>query len=349
VSTLEWQKFQRGALDSVALSTVRPEILGSWSRSRAVGVDPEHLGIRHVDVDLDSAFLRAGSRVLLSMADVLVGTNTSLALTDPTGNILWRWEGERSLGLELDRTEIGVGSSMGERNAGTNGIAVALAERRPATVVGSEHYKAPWHGWSCAAAPVVHPVLGRVAGAVNITCRAEDANHLLLVVLRSLVNAVRGALDEAASTRERRLMDAHMSFCAVAQAPVVTLDDRTMIVNDDAAALELNRSILWARLLDASPLLSAIPVDDDHLGVGHQIVEGHPEEGFVVVLHRRFEAEAAPVVMGPSLHFTPLEVAERRVIVQALHDHHGNKSDVAVHLGISRGTLYERLRRYGLN
>jgi hypothetical protein len=57
---------------------------------------------------------------------------------------------------------------------------------------------------------VIHPVLGRVAGAVNITCRAEDANHLLLV-LRSLVNAVRGALDEAASTRERRLMDAHMA------------------------------------------------------------------------------------------------------------------------------------------
>ncbi len=79
-----------------------------------------------------------------------------------------------------------------------------------APVIGTDHSKAPWHGWTCAAAPVIHPVLGRVAGAVNITCRAEDANHLLLV-LRSLVNAVRGALDEAASTRERRLMDAHMA------------------------------------------------------------------------------------------------------------------------------------------
>jgi transcriptional regulator of acetoin/glycerol metabolism len=349
VTTLAWENFQHGVADGAAMTTVRPQILGSWARSRSVGVDPDQLGIRHVEVDLDSMFLRAGSRVLLGMADVLVGTNTSLALTDPVGNILWRWEGERSLGLELDRTEIGVGSSMGERTAGTNGIAVALAERRPATVVGSEHYKAPWHGWTCAAAPVIHPVLGRVAGAVNITCRAEDANHLLLVVLRSLVNAVRGALDDAASTRERRLMDAHMSFCAVAQAPVVTLDDRTMIVNDDAAALDLNRSTLWARLLDSSPLLSAIPIDETHLGVGHQIVEGHPEEGFVLVLHRRFEADTPVVVQTAGLHLSPLEVAERRVIVQALHDHHGNKSDVAVHLGISRGTLYERLRRYGLN
>jgi transcriptional regulator of acetoin/glycerol metabolism len=348
MTTLAWEKFQHGDGDGLALGSVRPQILGSWSRSRAVGVDPDHLGIRHVDVDLDSVFLRAGSRVLLGMADVLVGTHTSLALTDPLGNILWRWEGERSLALELDRTEINVGSSMAERNAGTNGIAVALADRRPATVVGSEHYKEPWHGWTCAAAPVIHPVLGRVAGAVNITCRAQDANHLLLVVLRSLVDAVRGALEEAASTRERRLMDAHTSFCAVVQAPVVTLDDRTMIVNDDAAGLDLDRATLWPRLLDASPLLSAIGVDDDHLGVGHQIVEGHPEEGFVVVLHRRGGATALEVRDGPGLRFTPLEVAERRVIVQSLHEHHGNKSDVAVHLGISRGTLYERLRRYGL-
>ena len=349
MTTLAWEKFQHGVADSATLTSVRPQILGSWSRSRAVGVDPERLEIRHVDVDLDSAFLRAGSRVLLGMADVLVGTNTALALTDPTGNILWRWEGERALGAELDRSEIGVGSSMGERAAGTNGIAVALADRRPATVVGTEHYKAPWHGWTCAAAPVIHPVLGRVAGAVNITCRAQDANHLLLVVLRSLVNAVRGALDEAASTRERRLIDAHMSFCAVAQAPVITLDDRTMIVNDDAAALDLDRATLWARLLDCSPLFSAITVDAGHLAVGHQIVEGHPEEGFVLVLHRRTTADAPMAVSPPGLQLTPLEVAERRVIVQSLHEHHGNKSDAAVHLGISRGTLYERLRRYGLN
>ncbi|HET9074933.1 MAG TPA: helix-turn-helix domain-containing protein [Solirubrobacteraceae bacterium] len=345
-----WQAFQDGDPQESLPDTVRPQIRGSWARSRARGVDPEHLDIRHVTVDTDSAFVRAGSRVLLGMADVLLGTRTSLALTDPQGHLLWRWEDDRELGRLLDRSEIGVGSAMGERDAGTNGIAVALAERRLAAVVADEHYKAAWHGWTCAAAPVIHPVLGRTAGVVNITCRAQDANHLLLVVLRSFVDAVGGALAEAASTRERRLMDAHVHHCALTSGPVVTLDAHHMIVNDDAAGLGLDRPTLWDMVCDAWPRSGPFHVGGGYLAVSHVLVEGRPEEGCVLLLHRASDASDAPDT--PPLaerRLTPLEVAERRVIVQALHSHRHNKSDVAAYLGISRGTLYERLRRYGLS
>ena len=53
-----------------------------------------------------------------------------------------------------------------------------------------------------------------------------------------------------------------------------------------------------------------------------------------------------PVADGASL--SPLETAEREIIAAVLAACDGNKSDAADRLQISRGTLYERIRRYGL-
>jgi DNA-binding NtrC family response regulator len=56
---------------------------------------------------------------------------------------------------------------------------------------------------------------------------------------------------------------------------------------------------------------------------------------------------AAPRVVTPPA-LGQLERAEREVIASVLRECHGNKSDAAERLRISRGTLYERIRRYGL-
>ena len=44
----------------------------------------------------------------------------------------------------------------------------------------------------------------------------------------------------------------------------------------------------------------------------------------------------------------PLEQAEYKVLLQSLERHHGNKSRVAADLGISRSTLYRRMRGLGM-
>ena len=45
---------------------------------------------------------------------------------------------------------------------------------------------------------------------------------------------------------------------------------------------------------------------------------------------------------------TPMEQAERETIVAALQDSHGNKKAAAKQLGISRSTLYNAIRSYGI-
>lgn len=45
---------------------------------------------------------------------------------------------------------------------------------------------------------------------------------------------------------------------------------------------------------------------------------------------------------------TPLEAAERDTIVSALHEHEGNRMAAAAHLGMSRSSLYRKLKTYGI-
>ncbi|WP_433030573.1 helix-turn-helix domain-containing protein [Actinomycetospora sp. CA-053990] len=53
-------------------------------------------------------------------------------------------------------------------------------------------------------------------------------------------------------------------------------------------------------------------------------------------------------VSGTRRRLTPLEAAERDLIVSALVEANGNRSQAAAVLGIGRATLYRRLRAFGI-
>ncbi len=178
----------------------RPDIIRSWGRSRLNGgVDSTRLEIDRTEADVDSSFVTAAAPVLLSVTDMLAGTSTSLALADPPGG---------ELAVAIGFVDHRVARSFGVRTritlrgtcAGTNGIGLAIASRRPPVrVIGAEHYKQMWDVWACFAAPVADPITGQMAGLVNITCRAESANHFLAVALRSLTDRIGVALRDAAA------------------------------------------------------------------------------------------------------------------------------------------------------
>ncbi|MEV0051539.1 helix-turn-helix domain-containing protein [Saccharopolyspora shandongensis] len=340
---LAWERFQSGAA-----ATARREIIASWRRSRSSGVDPDRLNLAHSEIDVQSPFVRAAAPVLLGMADLLTGSSTSLALADPDGILTWRWESERTLTQDLDRIEFEPGTQIAERSAGTNGIGVATTTRRPSLVIGAEHYKQPWHPWACVAAPVIHPITRRVAGMVNVACRATDTNHLLLVAVRALVDSVTTALHEAATARQRRMLDAHLSMRSASAGPVVTLDRQTAIVEDEAAELGLDRPALWAAVLEAGPSASEIALADGLRARLYPVTAGRLEDGVVLVFTRGFASAPGAPTPGAEAYLGPLEQAEVRVITETLAECAGNKSEAAARLGISRGTLYQRLRRYRL-
>lgn len=333
--------------------TVRPEIQASWRRSKAGGVDPERLDLERTEIDPEQTLVRAGAPVLLGMSDQFAGTATALALADVTGTVIWRWEADRRLTSDLDRIEFTLGSRAGERSAGTNGIGIAATTSRTSVVVGAEHFKQAWHGWACVAAPVVDPVGRRIAGSVNIACPAPDANRMLLVVARSLAANISESLRRMATARQHRLLDAHLAFCRSGAGTVVSLDRQHMIVEDGAAPYGLDRAVLWQVVNQAGPAAREVEIAAGVHARMYPVTPGRLDDGVVLLIGRGPVPSASPPKPSPPkpspVALTPLEQAEARVIVDVLTECGGNKSLAANRLGISRGTLYQRLRYYRLS
>ncbi|MCE0762899.1 GAF domain-containing protein [Pseudonocardia kujensis] len=227
----------------------RPEIVASWRRSRLSGVDPDQLELPQAQPE-ESRFSRTATPVLEAAADTLVGADTSLMLTGPGGTVLWRWTDTDGLRRRLDRRSVVVGTQWAEEHVGTNGIGTALETARPVVVTGADHYAAALHGFSCAAAPVRHPMTRRVLGALNMTCRAEDANPLVRPTLLKLVREIEAELYGTSSARERELFRHYLSARRRSSAAVVVLDGDILIANRAGARLELDHRAWWARAQD---------------------------------------------------------------------------------------------------
>ena len=85
----------------------------------------------------------------------------------------------------LDAVHLAPGFAFSEREAGTNGLGLALADRVPALVRAEEHYSLSLCGYTCAAVPVLDPTTGRLEGSVNITTWSRDRGDLLLALAQS--------------------------------------------------------------------------------------------------------------------------------------------------------------------
>ena len=103
----------------------------------------------------------------------------------PTGLVLNRLSGDTSLLRALDRVHLAPGFAFSERDAGTNGLGLALADRVP--TAGARRgalLGEPVHLHLCGG-PVLHPHTGQLEGCVNITTWARSSSDLLLALAQS--------------------------------------------------------------------------------------------------------------------------------------------------------------------
>lgn len=170
----------------------RPVIGESWHRVRRHGVDPdngrpvplisaEELEHRRNTSPLGELLpqLREG---LLEAADAV---RHLIAVTDTDGRVLWR-EGSSGVRRSADRLGFEVGASWTEELVGTNGIGLALVERRPVQVHSAEHFVRSHHAWTCAAAPLHDPRDGRLLGVLNVSGPAPAFNPATLALVTAV-------------------------------------------------------------------------------------------------------------------------------------------------------------------
>ncbi|MFE6644921.1 helix-turn-helix domain-containing protein [Nocardioides sp. NPDC057772] len=175
---------QRAAV--VDRSTLAPRVRASWQRSQEYGVSVEEVDpVFSGAYDQESLFFQCGREVLDDLHRTLVDEPVSLMLTDPGGLVLNRLSGDQQLLRDLDAVHLAPGFSYAERAAGTNGLGLALADRTPTVVRAEEHYSLSLCSYTCAAAPVIDPISGRLEGSVNLTTWSESSHDLLLALAQS--------------------------------------------------------------------------------------------------------------------------------------------------------------------
>ncbi|QDP24142.2 sigma-54-dependent Fis family transcriptional regulator [Bradyrhizobium cosmicum] len=192
--------------DRLADVDASSRIASSWRRCViSHKLDPARQGppqtlteaeIRHVAEPMEET-IRFVTPELDDLARVLRDAGYCVNLADANATMLFsRLPGEADARLFMD-WKIYTGSNFAEAFEGTNGLGTALAEQKPILVHRDEHFRAQWHMFSCAVAPLFDQA-GRLAGAVNITSCREDlertAHQLALAVTMEATRRMEGAI-----------------------------------------------------------------------------------------------------------------------------------------------------------
>lgn len=243
-----------GMLDD---AEVDPTVSASWKRSLDLSVDRSRPEPSYTGKVPESVLARVAAPVLKGMAEQLSTEPVALILTDPGGMVLERHCGDPDLLRFLDRALLAPGFAYAEAEVGTNGIGTALEVGGATFIHGPEHYADNLGVFSCAGAPVRHPIGGQLLGLLDITALAEVANPLLMTFAKLGAAQIQQAVLASVSTMERALLDDYAVACHHSGGVVIALSENITMINevaqrrytssDQAALISLTRESIGRR------------------------------------------------------------------------------------------------------
>ncbi|MGP4087059.1 sigma-54-dependent Fis family transcriptional regulator [Streptomyces sp. KR55] len=276
---------------------VRAEVLASWRRSVLIGAPPNAAALPYTDgVDLDGALYSAARPVLTRLANRLHGTRAAVLLADRDGRVLQRYVDDGRVRAMMDTTNSAPGFCLREEFCGTNGLGTVLEEGRSFSVIGAEHFAEQFMCYACFGAPVRHPVTGRMQGVLTFLCPAEDASPLMPAFVEETCQAVQERILAAASSRERRLLDAFASASRRTSRALLAVNEHTVISTPAAARLVegISHGTLWE--------LAARAIAE----------QGAAEETWLTESGRVLDLRARPVADGDQVAGALVELASPR-------------------------------------
>src|SRR5215468_38721 len=193
---------------------VREPIVASWWRSRKWSVSADRIELSYIrDPDLDIPLTRSALPVLRQLRENMADQPISAILTDAAGIVLSRISTDHELEQHLDKVMLAPGYSYAEASVGTNGLGTALEAGQAAHVIGHEHYSQPLEDLVSTGAPIYHPISGKLAGAVGLTCWRIDAGPLLMALVKTTAGQITQALLTDSSAHELELMQDYLRAC----------------------------------------------------------------------------------------------------------------------------------------
>lgn len=221
-------------------------------RSALLGIDPSVSEIPHAGEPHDAAqVVRRLSRPVLDeliarVADAALG----VVLADRRGGLTWRGAANRDTLAAMDARNLDVGCSLAEGDVGTNGVGTSLETRLPTIVVGDDHHLDCFKGFTCANAPIIHPITRRLEGTVGILCPVEDTGPLLLPTALQLSTEIGRLLLEHATPEERFLLEQFLLQRGRSKRATATIGEGVLIATPAAQdqLVGVDHAELWERV-----------------------------------------------------------------------------------------------------
>lgn len=293
----------------------RSEIAASWRRCMVVhNLDPSQPPRQQVLTQTEFRETIEEIEPLLHLAEpevarlfrIVRGAGYLILVSNARGIAVAERSEEENCGPSGKRPMLG--ASWDEGREGTNGLGTALATRRLALVRKNDHLYPRNGDMVCAAAPIYNHC-GSLAGAIDITTfRGDVADSYLPLALSVVADAARRI--EARCFREAY---PHSMILALSDGGPVGGSTPLVAVNSDQFVIGATHAARTSRQITDDMLSAGMPLGD-----------------FLPTINKESQS---------------LADAERNVLRQTLYYTNNNISEAAAKLGISRTTMYRKLKR----
>jgi len=203
---------------------------------------------------------------------------------------------------------LGLGANWSEASEGTNGIGTCLAESRNVIIHRNEHFLVRNIGMSCIDAPIFGAE-GDIVAALDVSSARADQTKAINGLIAAMV------------VQTARKIEADIFRETYAR-------ERIVVANGDDSE---------------HAMLVAVDVDDIVVGATRAA-----RKAFGFELEGLLKPRPAVDIFGRTEGLSGFEKAERAAVVRALVRAGQNVSLAARALGVSRATLYRRMKRLGL-
>lgn len=234
-----WKSFITG--QPIREGVIRPEILESWKRCHALGVNPSLKAPSRLTDPREIALRLEKNREMLEIAlpavqhlyQFLHDAGLFVAISDADGYLLSIY-GATTL---IDPNHDILYTAWSEERMGNNPIGTAIHDNRPLQVSGYEHYCMFPHHFSGAGAPI-HAPDGSIIGAISITHKTDNPHPHTLAMIVMTSYSIEAQLGQQDSARATALAYQHL------QALVDALSEGLLVLDHTGKVIMANGTLL---------------------------------------------------------------------------------------------------------